>query len=773
MSHAAGRPQTIPGTLDEATLRGLLEAAPDAVVVVGDEGRIRFVNAQAEQLFGWPRQELLGEEVELLLPARFRPRHEAHRSRFFGSPSVRPMGAGLELAALHRDGREFPVEISLSPLETPGGMLVSAAIRDTTDRRLAEERFRALLESAPDAMVIVGADGHITLVNAQTEKLFGYTRSELIGAPVEMLIPDRFHAEHSGHRSRFFAAPSVRPMGAELDLYARHEDGREFPVEISLSPLETPEGPLVSAAIRDITERKIAEENRAQLVRAEAQRAEAEAAAERTRRLQEITDAALDMRDLDAVAHDLAERIPAIIGARSAVVVLRDATSGALVPRGGVATADECRELAERAVRAGARADDPDGTVAVPLRSGGEITGALVLRPGAGPFTPEQLQTVELAAERAGLALHRVRLFEREHRIAETLQRSLLPDHLPDIPGLDVAARYLPAAAGADVGGDWYDCLLLADGKVALVMGDVVGRGIKAAALVGRLRNALRAYASDGHPAAEVVNRLNRFIDDPGEQPMATLAYAELDLATRRLELVSAGHPPPLLRGPDGNVEPLDVGPSQPLGAFERTEYESHEFTVERGSALFLYTDGLVERRTEPISAGIARAAEALLAGGPADALCDRAIAELLGRDRGTDDVAVLVVGVPAELPAELDLRLPARASALVRLRQALRIWLGEQGVAPDVVGTILVTAGEAASNAIEHAYGPGDSWFRAQVRRHDGSVTVVISDEGKWRAPRGTNRGRGLMLMEAMAESVEVDRTPAGTTVKLEHAIG
>lgn len=260
-------------TLSElpAEARAILEVAPDAMMVADRLGRIVLVNAQAELLFGYTREELLGRPVEMLIPDRFHERHPHHRHRYFREPTTRAMNhGGLDLFAKRKDGTELRVEISLSPLATADGMLAILAVRDVTRTRGLEQRFRSLLEAAPDAIVISDSRGRIVLVNAQAERLFGYAREELLGQLVEALMPKRFRRVHPGHRESYFQQPGVRPMGQRgVELSALHRDGTEFPVEISLSPLETEEGLWAMTAIREISERKAAEKERIRLAQAQ------------------------------------------------------------------------------------------------------------------------------------------------------------------------------------------------------------------------------------------------------------------------------------------------------------------------------------------------------------------------------------------------------------------------------------------------------------------------------------------------------------------------
>lgn len=247
--------------VEEDPFRKVVEWAPAAMVMVDEAGRIVLINALAERIFGYDHDELLGEPVEKLVPERFADNHPGYRAGFSADPHPRPMGSGRELYARRRDGSEFPVEIGLTPLDSGGAFRVLATIVDITARKRLEERFRRVVEYAPNGMVMIDRDGRIVLVNAQTEQLFGYPRDALIGQPMEMLVPERLRGEHVHDRDGFFASPQARPMGVGRDLYARRADGSEFAVEIGLNPIDTEEGIMVLASIVDVTERLRQREN--------------------------------------------------------------------------------------------------------------------------------------------------------------------------------------------------------------------------------------------------------------------------------------------------------------------------------------------------------------------------------------------------------------------------------------------------------------------------------------------------------------------------------
>lgn len=251
---------------ERALFRQIVESSPNAIVLAGRDGRITLVNAQTEKMFLYPREELIGQPVEVLVPVRFRAAHPAHRMAFFGNPSVRSMGAGRDLFGLRRDGTEFPVEIGLNPIADDPEGRVLASIIDITERKRAEERFRRVVEAAPNAIIVVGRDGRMLMVNAQAEKLFGFAREEMVGQSVDILVPQRFRSMHGGYRASYFAHPSDRPMGAGRDLFGLRRDGSEFPVEIGLNAIQGDDDTLVLVSIIDITERKRAEQGLRELM---------------------------------------------------------------------------------------------------------------------------------------------------------------------------------------------------------------------------------------------------------------------------------------------------------------------------------------------------------------------------------------------------------------------------------------------------------------------------------------------------------------------------
>ncbi len=516
--------------------------------------------------------------------------------------------------------------------------------------------------------------------------------------------------------------------------------------------------------------------------------------------LYRLSDPALSELRLDALLDELLIRIGQILDVDTTAILLLERDSGDLVARAAKGLEEEVHQgvripfgkgfagriAAERVAIFIADVDDAEvlnpilrekgvrSLLGVPLVAQGALVGVLhvgTLQPRA--FSQRDAAVLEFAGARAAPAIERAHIFdalEREHRGAVALQRSLLPGRLPDFVDVEVAARYLPAMD--EVGGDWYDVISLEHGRVGVAIGDVMGHGVRAAALMGQLRAAMRAYALEGHPPAAVLGLLNRLLTSGYEPGMATAAYGVFSTEEGCLRLAVAGHLPPLVVS-DTGAWFAEADPYPPLGARTGTTFAENEIPLGPGEAVLLYTDGLIEARREPLDTGMRRLQAAAEVVGPVPTdLCGVLVDRLLGRPPAPDDVAVLAMrNLP--VPETLRLRLPADGRMLATLRAALRRWLRANGARDDETYDIVLATGEACANAVEHAYGPRGGALDLEASRAGDEAVVVIRDAGRWRQPRGRHRGRGMAIMQTSMDSVDYRRTDNGTEVVLRRRIG
>ncbi|MCW3843969.1 SpoIIE family protein phosphatase [Micromonospora yasonensis] len=378
----------------------------------------------------------------------------------------------------------------------------------------------------------------------------------------------------------------------------------------------------------------------------------------------------------------------------------------------------------------------------------------------------EQAALAELA-RLVGVRLENAQLYEAEHRIATTLQHSLLPRTLPQLPGAVVASRYLPGSADVEVGGDWYDVIRTPDDELVLVIGDVVGKGVRAAAAMGQLRNALRAYVLEGFAPGPALTRLNHLVGSTEGGSFATVVCLWFTPRTGRLRYASAGHPSPLLISGDDVAFLHDRALGPPIGAIPQTEYRTVEGQLAPGGRLLLYTDGLIEdRRLGGIDAGLGQLRlDAVTRGEHLADLVDAVVERVAGRARH-DDVAVLALEA-AELN-RFALRLPADPTRLSVLRKRLEDFLVAHHVGETDLFDLTVAISEAAANAIEHPVAPSEAVIGVEVTIEDRTVTATVRDSGHWRESTGSSfRGRGLALIQALGE-LSVTRTDEGTEVTL-----
>ncbi|BCJ44920.1 hypothetical protein GCM10010168_85060 [Actinoplanes ianthinogenes] len=412
--------------------------------------------------------------------------------------------------------------------------------------------------------------------------------------------------------------------------------------------------------------------------------------------------------------------------------------------------------------------DRLDCTV-LPLTARGRVLGTLSLRmaPDRRGAEAERAFLTDLA-DRAGLALENARLYEQERAIAQSLQRSLLAADVPSgDPRFAVETHYQAGGQDLEVGGDWFDAFLITPNKLAVVVGDVVGRGLEAASTMGQLRSAIRALASRETGPARLLEGLDRFCQRVESARMATVAYAEVDLDECTLVYACAGHLPPLLHQPAGAAEFLLQARSGPIGSraadLRRTE---HRMRLAPGSRLLLYTDGLVERRDRPIDRGfeVLNRAFSRVRGAPLKGLTAGLADTMVGREH-IDDVCLLCLTLGTE--ERLERSLGADPLQIALLRSDLRSWMIGQGVDEDCLSAVLLGCSEAVANAIEHGY-RDDPFGVVDVSATitDDAVEVRVSDRGSWRGP-GHSRGRGLKLIEESMDEVLFDRVD-GTTVTM-----
>ncbi|OEU85468.1 protein phosphatase [Streptomyces abyssalis] len=804
----------------------ILDTLRVGTVMLDGKGKILLWNPMTEEILGWRADQVVGSRIQDFLEDGYdegeRLRDEALRNegRWRGSMRI-----------LHSDGHRVAVEGRVTLLhDTQNRTVVIANIVETSRIRAVEHDLAALdalFASSPLGIALFDKDKRFVRVNESLARLNQLAAEEHTGRTVHDVLPSWMAEEVSAVQS------TVLETGEPLvDVVMPAPEGPGSR-SVSYSRLTTDKGEVlgVSTVFMDITERREALEK-------------IEAARERLALLDDVGVGLADRFDVTAISQALASSLVPRLADYAGVMLIGAAAHGGDLPdielltgtplfQLGVAARHEGptvnrmlrvgqdvpfladsffgRTLASgvphiasspRELLAATYPGDPKmqaaldlkvhSLMAVPLRARGVVLGLLVVSRAEGreQFGRDDIALAMELADRAGVSLDNARLYARERAGALMLQRSLLPQKVPEPPGVQVAYRYVPGSSGTEVGGDWFDVIPLAGGRVAFVVGDVMGHGLHAAVTMGRLRTAVRTLAGLDLPPDELLRRINDLADDfvqTSDDPLiATCVYAVYDPSTRRCSLAKAGHPPPLLltEAADGSwvADTLELPSGAPLGV-GGVPFETFDLEVVEGSVLILYTDGLIEARGEDITQGIDRLC-GMLSGGPArrdpdtpatlEAACDSVIDDLESRtaSQPNDDVALLMAklgGLPQGSAASWTF--PAESYAVRRAREVVRRTLHEWGLDALEDTTVLLVS-ELATNSMRYAHGP------IGVRMVRGSSLLVEVSDPLPDPPRERSAmpddegGRGIRLVAREARRWGTRHGPMGKTVWFELAL-
>ncbi|MEE1927752.1 SpoIIE family protein phosphatase [Streptomyces sp. TRM 70351] len=807
---------------EPSAVDSLLDTLRFGVVILDTAGRVLLWGPTTEELLGWRSDEAAGHRFTEYLVAEEREADPA--PRLYAALRRGRLWRGA-LRARHRDGHTVEIEGRASLLEDADGEpFILANVVEISRLRAIEHDLAALdalFDSSPLGIALFDEQKRFVRVNQALERLNGMPAERMLGRTVEEVLPPGVAREVAEVQA------AVLSTGRTLvDMVMTAPDGRGAR-SVSYSRLTDRAGQVIgtSCTVMDITERRDALEK-------------AERSRERLSLLDDVGVALGDLLDVREISQALAEslvprfwdyagvmlhgavvygdelpgRLPVsgvpllqlgVAGKRRGLEVERMLRVGqdiAFAPDSFFATvlasgrphlASSQRELADATFPGDPKVQAAidlgiHSLMTVPLRARGIVLGLLVISRAddSEPFDRDDVALVMELAARAGTSLDNARLYAREREGALMLQRSLLPQRVPSPPGTRVGYRYVPGSSGTEVGGDWFDVIPLAGGRVALVVGDVMGHGLRAAATMGRLRTAVRTLAALDLSPDELLRRVHDLADDlaqgPEEPLMATCVYAVYDPSTRLCCIAKAGHVPPLLVTPDAatgrwRARPLALPSGAPLGV-GGVPFEAREFTVEEGAVLVLYTDGLIESRHEDISEGLDRLCARLSgAEGELDVedLCDDVIGTLAhggaSAPESVDDVALLLTqlgGLPVDSAAAWTF--PAEVLAVRRARHQVRRTLEDWGLtALTDEATLLVS--ELVTNALRYAHGP------IGVRMVRGASLLVevsdpLPDPPRARVPAADDEGgRGIQLVARSARRWGTRHGAIGKTVWFE----